>query len=105
MGGFIDANEHAVDRRMRRHAKGHSDMAARLGASVIGNWPSYRQVGSYHDVLDREHTGTGRQPPALAGSNLGHASIFEDLAACCFYRLRETYEVLSGIKLCLIRKP
>src|SRR5450759_1229651 len=103
MGGFIDANEHAVDRRMRRPAKGHSDMATWLGATVIGNWPSYRQVGSYDDVLDNKHTGTGRQPPALARFNLGHASVFEDPTACCFYRLRETYEVLSGITLCLIQ--
>src|ERR1035441_2183056 len=67
MGGFIDSNEHAVDRRMRRQAKGHGDMATRLGAIVIGNWPSHRQVGSYDHVLDREHTRTGGHPPARAG--------------------------------------
>src|ERR1035437_5183693 len=47
MGGLIDADEHAVDRPMRRHAKGHGDMATRLGAIVIGNGPSHREVGSY----------------------------------------------------------
>src|SRR5450759_606282 len=93
MGGLIDADEHAVDRRMRRHAKGHGDMATRLGAIVIGHWPSHRQVGSYDDVLDREHTGTGGHLPALAGFDLGHAGIFEDPAACCFDRLCKADEV------------
>src|SRR5665647_3658889 len=105
MGGLIDANEHAVNRRTRRHSKCHGDMTTRLGSTVISNWPSYRQIGGYDDVLDHKHTRIGSDPPALAGLDLGHASVFEYPAARCFDRLCEADEVLRGIKLCLIRKP
>jgi hypothetical protein len=104
MGGLIDTNEHTVDRSMRRHAKGHGDMATRLGTTVIGNWPGHRQIGSYDDVLDREHTGTGVHPPALAGFNLGHAGVFEDPAACCFDRLCKADEVLRGMVVSMDRR-
>ena len=90
---------------MRCHSKGHSDVATRLGATVVGNRPGHRQVRRYDHVSDREHTGTGDHPPALAGLDLGYAGVFENSAASCFERACKTDEILRWIELRLIRKP
>src|SRR5438034_1175688 len=104
MGWPVNADEHSVDCRARRHAKGHGDMTARPRVPIVRYRSCDGESRGDDDVFSIEMAPASFDPPTPARTNLCNPRVLENSSPRPFDCRGKSDQVSYGIELSLPAK-